>query len=307
MALVTKLKEYRENAGMKQSELAEKVNARRETIVHLENGRYNPSLKLAMDIAKVFGVSVEDLFNNPYTPQKRRYTMILTPIFTSEDHHGLFLCEADISRFHHIYSISLELGTTLKFLKMYEEQQQTNQQLEYTLSVLHEKNRQLSKISTIDELTGLKNRRGFLTETQTVISSSINHGQRAILLFADMDNLKIVNDKFGHEYGDMAVKVIARAILKYCSEDAIPIRMGGDEFLIIEKMMSDEEIRREIEDMRQEVRNESLSKKFPFDMSFSIGCIKTDVNEDKELDDYVKEADETMYQEKYIKKANRTE
>ena len=42
-------------------------------------------------------------------------------------------------------------------------------------------------------------------------------------------------------------------------------------------------------------------------MSFSIGCIKTDVNEDKELDDYVKEADETMYQEKYIKKANRTE
>lgn len=62
MALITKVKEYREKAGMKQSELAEKVNARRETIVHLENGKYNPSLKLAMDIAKVFGVSVEDLF-----------------------------------------------------------------------------------------------------------------------------------------------------------------------------------------------------------------------------------------------------
>lgn len=62
VALVTKIKEYRENAGMKQSELAELVNARRETIVHLENGRYNPSLKLAMDIAKVFGVTVEELF-----------------------------------------------------------------------------------------------------------------------------------------------------------------------------------------------------------------------------------------------------
>ena len=46
----------------KQSELAELVGARRETIVHLENGRYNPSLKLAMDIAKVFHVTVEDLF-----------------------------------------------------------------------------------------------------------------------------------------------------------------------------------------------------------------------------------------------------
>ena len=62
MALVTKIKEYRERAGFKQSELAELVGARRETIVHLENGRYNPSLKSAMDIAKVFGVSVEDLF-----------------------------------------------------------------------------------------------------------------------------------------------------------------------------------------------------------------------------------------------------
>lgn len=62
VALVTKIKEYRENASMKQSELAELVNARRETIVHLENGRYNPSLKLAMDIAKVFGVTVEELF-----------------------------------------------------------------------------------------------------------------------------------------------------------------------------------------------------------------------------------------------------
>lgn len=62
MVLVTKIKEYREKAGMKQAELAELVNARRETIVHLENGKYNPSLKLAMDITKVFEVTVEDIF-----------------------------------------------------------------------------------------------------------------------------------------------------------------------------------------------------------------------------------------------------
>lgn len=62
MALVTKIKEYREKFKYKQSELADMVNARRETIVHLESGKYNPSLKLAMDIAKVFGVSIEELF-----------------------------------------------------------------------------------------------------------------------------------------------------------------------------------------------------------------------------------------------------
>ena len=63
MSLVTRIKEYRENAGMKQSELAELVGVRRETIVCLENGRYNPSLKLAMDIAKLFNTTVEELFS----------------------------------------------------------------------------------------------------------------------------------------------------------------------------------------------------------------------------------------------------
>jgi putative transcriptional regulator len=60
--LVTKLKEYRARTGMKQGDLAELVGVRRETIIRLEKGLYNPSLKLAMDIAKVFGTTVEELF-----------------------------------------------------------------------------------------------------------------------------------------------------------------------------------------------------------------------------------------------------
>ncbi len=60
--LITKLKEYRAKFDMKQGELAEKVGVRRETIIRLEKGQYNPSLKLAMDIAKVFGTTVEELF-----------------------------------------------------------------------------------------------------------------------------------------------------------------------------------------------------------------------------------------------------
>ncbi|WP_333638499.1 helix-turn-helix transcriptional regulator [Tissierella praeacuta] len=60
--LKTNLKEYRENKNMTQGQLAELVGVRRETIVHLENGKYNPSLRLAMDIAKIFKVTVEELF-----------------------------------------------------------------------------------------------------------------------------------------------------------------------------------------------------------------------------------------------------
>ena len=62
MVLRTKIKEYREAKHLTQAELAELVGVRRETVVNLERGKYNPSLKLAMDIANVFHVPVEALF-----------------------------------------------------------------------------------------------------------------------------------------------------------------------------------------------------------------------------------------------------
>jgi len=60
--LVTKLKLYRTNANISQDELASLVGVRRETIVHLEAGKYNPSLKLAYDIAKLLKVPIEEIF-----------------------------------------------------------------------------------------------------------------------------------------------------------------------------------------------------------------------------------------------------
>ena len=63
MALYTRIKEYREKYHLKQADLAELGGVRRETIVNLEQGKYNPSLKLAMNIAKVFHVTVEEMFS----------------------------------------------------------------------------------------------------------------------------------------------------------------------------------------------------------------------------------------------------
>ena len=62
MAIKTKIRAYRAKLDMKQEELAALVGVRRETIGHLENGQYNPSLKLAFDIAKVFQTTVDELF-----------------------------------------------------------------------------------------------------------------------------------------------------------------------------------------------------------------------------------------------------
>lgn len=66
----TKLKEYREERGLTQKDLAEQVGVRRETIVHLEKNKYNPSLELALEIAQIFEVPVETLFRLKEEPKK---------------------------------------------------------------------------------------------------------------------------------------------------------------------------------------------------------------------------------------------
>ena len=60
--IITKLKSVRESRGMTQQELADRIGMRRETILHLENNRYNPSLEMALKIAQVFDLRVEELF-----------------------------------------------------------------------------------------------------------------------------------------------------------------------------------------------------------------------------------------------------
>ena len=118
-------------------------------------------------------------------------------------------------------------------------------------------------------------------------------------MFIDMDRLKYINDQYGHEYGDIAIKIVADTILNHCHENSIPIRMGGDEFLIIEQIRSDEEIRKKIANMKKEMEHFAKEKELPFCLSFSIGCLITDMNQDKELEDYIREADKVMYKEKY--------
>ena len=61
--LITKIKRYRDKYNMTQKELADRVHVRRETIVRLEQGKYNPRLKLAADIAKVFDTTIENIFS----------------------------------------------------------------------------------------------------------------------------------------------------------------------------------------------------------------------------------------------------
>lgn len=178
---------------------------------------------------------------------------------------------------------------------------------------LHEKekleymNHALTELSVRDTMTGLYNRLGYQQIACRYFEEKKKKEENLLIMFADMDKLKYINDHYGHEYGDEAIKLIASAILHNIPEPSIPIRMGGDEFLIMNQSIPEEKAEVLIHKIQDEIQTQAEQKNFPFEISFSIGCIRTDRNTGKNLDEYVKEADEIMYQEKSRKKLNRME
>ncbi len=166
-------------------------------------------------------------------------------------------------------------------------------------------NKELSNLYVRDAMTGLYNRTGYQRFGYKLFAEKKQLKENFAILFMDMDRLKYINDNFGHECGDIAIKMIADAILKNVPDGAIPVRTGGDEFVIFLQRVKEGEVQEVAAKVIADIKKETQNRKLPFDVSVSVGSICTDVNTDKTLDDYIREADEVMYQDKIKKKAQR--
>jgi len=91
----------------------------------------------------------------------------------------------------------------------------------------------LQTLSVTDELTGLNNRRGFMTLAAQQLQNIKRSDNEAFLLFADLDNMKNINDTQGHDAGDRVLQVTARILRATVRESDIVARMGGDEFAVL--------------------------------------------------------------------------
>ncbi|HTC19222.1 MAG TPA: diguanylate cyclase, partial [bacterium] len=93
--------------------------------------------------------------------------------------------------------------------------------------------KQLKANSVVDELTGLYNRRGFLIHANEQIKMSDRTGQILLMLFADVDGLKAINDKLGHHRGDLALMETAHILREAVRETDVLGRLSGDEFVAL--------------------------------------------------------------------------
>ncbi len=246
-------------------------------------------------------ISIKHLFNNKYIPDDRRVTMVLSTIFLNEDHYGLFLCEVEHDYFYYVNVLSSQLCAAMKILRLIQDNEDIRQKLENNLIQIQEKNLQLDAMSKIDELTGVYNRRGFFNQAGSMIYSPMNMGKDALIIFADLDSLKTINDTFSHEDGDFAIKNAARILCDSFRSSDIIGRIGGDEFSVLAMVEngSKEEItnivRSRIKAATEEFNN---SHDKPYIVRMSVGVYAFKCGTNIELSKILSQADNVLYDEK---------
>ncbi len=162
----------------------------------------------------------------------------------------------------------------------------------------------LDQLSITDPLVQIYNRNGLSKLTQPIFERCKRNGEDVMIMFIDMDDLKLINDIYGHAEGDFSLHAIAEA-MKFASnerKEQIPARFGGDEFIIFATNIKNEDA-----DIISEKINEHLNKinntsGKPYDVHVSIGYYITTVDPSTSLDKLIGIADQIMYADKKMKK-----
>jgi diguanylate cyclase (GGDEF)-like protein len=194
------------------------------------------------------------------------------------------------------------ISSSLKTASLFEEREASEQKLREVLHDLEKSNSQLQRISEIDELTGLYNRRGFLNLARRSMELARQMGRGGLVFFADLDGLKQINDIYGHKDGDLAIKTAAEILRKTFRNMDILSRLGGDEFTVL-ALDTDAGflpvLRKRMDDLLTEA-NEKLGK--PWKVSISIGCAPFHADDNTPLEKLMTQADDKLYREKRSKK-----
>lgn len=220
-------------------------------------------------------------------------TYFLLPVFLRTKNYGYMMCKFNTTNYTLISIYSKIISNSI--IQSYEYSKTVNQK-----EMLMEKNQNLSIQSMTDELTQIFNRRGFTKYGEQLLELSISTGKTGFVFFCDIDGLKTINDTYGHEIGDIAIKTQAKVLTSAFRDSDLIGRLSGDEFGVIAPGFKPSRIN-ELHERIQGV-SEVLSKEagLPFILSISFGY-EVFSEENSSLHELLMAADKRLYEEKIIK------
>ena len=165
--------------------------------------------------------------------------------------------------------------------------------------------RKVRELSQFDQLTGLYTRGGSERAYNALVDRLSQQGKTITVIMADLDGLKYINDNFGHNEGDYAIKATAAALRNSCPESAVCIRMGGDEmaaFLASSAPLEDIEA-----EIHARLRSVNRTAEKPYPITASIGIYRSPAGEIPSFEELIRSADEQMYSVKAEHRRQREE
>jgi diguanylate cyclase (GGDEF)-like protein len=160
---------------------------------------------------------------------------------------------------------------------------------------------ELRQLSITDELTGLYNRRGFVTFGEQQLKLANRLKRELLLITADLDDLKTINDTMGHQEGDQALVVVATILMDTFRSSDIIARIGGDEFVALQMKNPDNSMTISSDRLQETLTNRNLKSQKPYKISLSLGSVVYNPEQPTSLEQLLAEADAKMYEQKKSK------
>ncbi|MBI9096806.1 MAG: diguanylate cyclase [Sphaerochaeta sp.] len=161
----------------------------------------------------------------------------------------------------------------------------------------------LHNLAITDELTGLYNRRGFRLMAEQELRHAKRINAETVLLSMDVDDFKSINDIFGHDEGDMVLKMVATTLNESFRETDIISRWGGDEFIVLALDAPSGFVPLLSDRFQHNLTSNAQKVLLPYSVSVTIGVESTDIFEDFTLNRLIMGADHHMYQQKKKKQS----
>lgn len=164
----------------------------------------------------------------------------------------------------------------------------------------------IKTLSLVDELTGLYNRRGFLAFSEQHLISVQRANKSLMVVYADLDGLKQINDSFGHKEGDRALMKTAEILRETFRSSDVMGRLGGDEFTVFAAVEPEGGVETVMARLNDNLLKYNSQNASPYRLSISVGLAFMHPDESQTVEELMAQADESMYKNKRQRKASLT-
>jgi diguanylate cyclase (GGDEF)-like protein len=162
----------------------------------------------------------------------------------------------------------------------------------------HRRQSELRQLAMVDELTGLHNRRGFLTFAEQLVRLARRTARPLVLLFIDLDHLKRVNDSQGHEAGDEVLLEVSSLLRGTFRATDVIARIGGDEFVVLAIDAPPNTVSQLTHRLRDRIAQRNADPAHRDPLSVSMGAATLEVGATRSIEDLIAAADRAMYEHK---------